>query len=42
VQKLKTLAKITAGDLPGAGLDVDVAADPVQVKRERVDEGLPG
>src|SRR5579883_3388348 len=34
-------AQVTAGKLSWTGIDVDVAADPVKVQSERIDERLP-
>ena len=42
LQKSQPLAQMAAGQLARSRLHVDVAADPVQVEGQRVDEGLPG
>src|SRR5579863_8948696 len=40
LQGHQALAEITAGQLARAGVDVDVAADAVEIESQRVDEGL--
>src|SRR5208283_2324758 len=37
----QALAQIAAGQLARPGVDIDIAANSVQVERKRVDEGLP-
>jgi hypothetical protein len=36
MQEFQALPQIPAGHLPGAGLHINIAADAVQVERERV------
>src|SRR5512143_3088163 len=40
VEQLEAASQVSAGKLARAGLHVDVAADAVQIQRERVDERL--
>ena len=42
MQQLEAFAQIAAGHLAGAGFDIDIATDSVQVERQRVFERLRG
>ncbi len=41
LQSVKSLSQIAARQLTRAGFHVDIAAEPVQVERQRVDKRLP-
>ena len=40
-ERQQTPAQIAAGQLPRSRVDVDIAADAMQIQRQRIDEGLP-